>query len=75
MNWKKLSNNIQFPEKLFRNKMGNWDDYSQIVGNGGGLNVRNVLLYVCDNCGYQYHLILISCFIHRGMRKDGILAK
>ena len=74
MNWKQLSNNIQFREKLFRNKMGDWDDYSQIVGSGGGLDGRNLLVYVCDN-GYHYHLISISCFIHRDMRKDGILAK
>ena len=49
MNWKQLSNNIQFREKLFRNKMGDWDDYSQIVGSGGGLDGRNLLVYVCDN--------------------------
>jgi len=55
--------------------MDNWDDCSRIVGSGGGLDGRNVLVYACDNCGYQYHLISISCFIHRGMRKDGILAK
>ena len=74
MNWKQLSNNIQFREKLFRNKMGDWDDYSQIVGSGGGLDGRNLLVYVCDN-GYQHHLISIFCFMHRDRRKDGILAK
>ena len=55
--------------------MCNWDDYSQIIGSGGGLDGRNVLISVCDNYGYQYHLISISCFIHRDLGKDGILAK
>ena len=72
MNWIQLCNNTEFNKKIFRNAMDNWDDVCEIVGSGGGIYGRNVIVYVCDKCGYQYHLVSISSFIHRDMSKDGI---
>ena len=69
--WKTLLEiNYDFKKYIQTEIMGNYDPYPGIVASGftGGVHV-----YICNSCGYQYHLISLPTFIHRDMSKDGII--
>ena len=71
-----ISDVTGFNSYLNREIMYNYDDYAFLVGSGVTdffFGERKVHVYVCSNCGYQYHLISLPCFIHRDKNKDGIV--
>ena len=71
-----ISDVTGFNSYLNREIMYNYDDYAFLVGSGVTdffFGERKVHVYVCSNCGYQYHLISLRCFIHRDKNKDGIV--
>ena len=72
--WKTLLNDYQLSSYLFRDCMLNYDSFPCFTGGGVGYFFeRNVSVYSCDGCGYQYHLVSMSSFIHRDKSKDGIV--
>ena len=74
--WKTLLDNFDIRRYIFRDAMMNYDDSPFFVGGGVGAGFffeRTNSVYLCINCGLQYHLVSISSFVHRDKSKDGIV--